>query len=217
VPLEYKLAEDTVSLANAPAEEIVARFHEAVALAVVDSDLVVIDTPGGDTAVSRAAHLQADLVVSPMNDSFVDFDLLAEVDPLTLKLIRPSLYSRLLLEARAMREARNCRLDWVVIRNRMAPSDARNRRRLREALDVLGPQVGFRLGPSMGERVAYRELFPFGLTIADLSPGVRPVPVASPRLAAREELRELLEAMRLIAPTPPATSAAPAEPPALTA
>ncbi|MDQ0465463.1 chromosome partitioning protein [Caulobacter ginsengisoli] len=207
VPLEYKLAEDTVTLAEASPDEIVARFGEAVRMAMADTDLVVVDTPGGDSPVGRAAHLQADLVVSPMNDSFVDFDMLATVDPLTLRLLRPSLYSRVVLDARKIRNEHGRRLDWVVVRNRMGASDARNRRRLLEVLQQLGPQVGFRLGPSLGERVAYREMFPFGLTIADLSPGVRPVPMASPRLVAREELRELLEALRLIAPANPALAA----------
>jgi chromosome partitioning protein len=209
VPLEYKLAEDTVTLAEASPAEIVARFDEAVRMAMADTDLVIVDTPGGDSAVSRAAHLQADLVVSPMNDSFVDFDMLAVVDPLSLKLLRPSVYSRVVLDARRLRNEHGRRLDWIVVRNRMAASEARNRRRLLDALQQLGPQVGFRLGPSMGERVAYREMFPFGLTIADLSPGVRPAPMASPRQVARDELRELLEALRLIAPISPALAAPP--------
>jgi chromosome partitioning protein len=200
VPLEYKLAEDTVTLAEATPDEIVARFSEAVRMAMEDTDLVIIDTPGGDSPVSRAAHLQADMVVSPMNDSFVDFDMLAVVDPLSLKLVRPSLYSRVVLDARRIRSEHGRRLDWVVVRNRMAPADARNRRRLLEALEQLAPQVGFRLGPTMGERVAYREMFPFGLTIADLAPGVRPTAMSSPRLVARDELRALLETLRLVAP-----------------
>ncbi|HRD45767.1 MAG TPA: division plane positioning ATPase MipZ, partial [Caulobacter sp.] len=46
-------------------------------------------------------------------------------------------------------------------------------------------------------RVIYRELFPFGLTIADLSPKVRPVPVSLTHVAARQELRALLHAVGL--------------------
>jgi chromosome partitioning protein len=207
VPLEYKLAEDTVTLAEATPEEVVDRFTEAVRMAMADTDLVIIDTPGGDSPATRAAHLQADLVVSPMNDSFVDFDMLAVVDPLSLRLVRPSLYSRVVLDARRMRNEHGRKLDWIVVRNRMAATDARNRRRLLEVLEQLGPQVGFRLGPTMGERVAYREMFPFGLTIADLSPGVRPTAMGAVRTAAREELRELLEALRLVAPANPDVSA----------
>lgn len=198
VPLEYKLHDDPHLLAAADPEEAVARFESAIGMAMADSDLVVIDTPGADTAVSRCAHLQADLVVTPMNDSFVDFDVLGQVDPLTLKLLRPSLYTQVVLEARETRASYNRRLDWVVLRNRMAASDGRNRERLTQGLDTLAAEVGFRMGPSLRERVAYREMFPFGLTIADLAPGVRPGGVSSPRLAAREELSDLLVSLRLI-------------------
>ncbi len=198
VPLEYKLHDDPGFLAHGDPAEAVARFESAVGMAMGDADLVVIDTPGSDTAVSRCAHLQADLVVTPMNDSFVDFDVLGQLDPVTLRLLRPSLYTEVVLEARETREHHNRRLDWVVLRNRMAATDGRNRERLTQGLETLADEVGFRMGPSLRERVTYREMFPFGLTIADLAPGVRPGGVSSPRLAAREELRELLVALKLV-------------------
>jgi chromosome partitioning protein len=206
VPLEYKLADNTMALASAHPSEAVGRFEEAIALAMGDADLVVIDTPGADTPVSRSAHLQADLVVTPMNDSFVDFDVLGLIDPVTLELIRPSLYARTVQEARATREAHDRKLDWVVLRNRMAGAEVRNRERLTLGLTALSQQAGFRLGPSMRDRVAYREMFPFGLTIADLAPGVRPVNVSTPRLVAREELRDLLTALHLLPKAAPADS-----------
>ncbi|WP_271067188.1 division plane positioning ATPase MipZ [Caulobacter sp. NIBR1757] len=201
VPLEFKLHDDPGYLAAADPEEAISRFESAIGMAMADADLVVIDTPGSDTAVSRCAHLQADLVVTPMNDSFVDFDVLGQVDPLTLRLLRPSLYTQVVQEARATRERHGRRLDWVVMRNRMAANDGRNRERLTHGLEALADEVGFRMGPPLRERVAYREMFPFGLTIADLAPGVRPGGVSSPRLAAREELRDLLIALRLISET----------------
>jgi chromosome partitioning protein len=198
VPLEYKLAEDPTLLAMADPEEAVGRFESAIGMAMADSDLLVIDTPGADTPVSRSAHLQADLVVTPMNDSFVDFDVLGRVDPVTLRLIRPSLYTEVVREARSMRKQHDRRLDWVVLRNRMAAADGRNRERITHGLEALAEEVGFRMGPPLRERVAYREMFPFGLTIADLAPGVRPANVSSPRHAARDELRALLVSLRLV-------------------
>jgi chromosome partitioning protein len=60
--------------------------------------------------------------------------------------------------------------------------------------------VGFRIGPGLRDRVIYRELFPFGLTVADLGPGVRPVPVSLGHIAARQELRALLQALGLASP-----------------
>ena len=144
---------------------------DAAFAAAADHDYLVIDTPGADTAPSRAAHQRADLIVTPMNDSFVDFDVLATVDPVTLDLVKPSLYSETVWEARKVRAAERGRsLDWVVLRNRLASSDPRNRRRVDERLKTLSRRVGFRVLPGLRDRVIYRELFPFGLTVADLSP-----------------------------------------------
>ena len=41
---------------------------------LADCDFVVIDCPGADTHLSRLAHAHADTIVTPLNDSFVDFD-----------------------------------------------------------------------------------------------------------------------------------------------
>ncbi len=201
VPLEYKLAEDPAELANADPHRVVALFDKALALAMSAADIIVIDTPGGDTPLSRAAHLQADIVVTPMNDSFVDFDMLGKIDPITLKLVRPSLYAGVVHDARRARAGYGRKLDWVVLRNRMAPHDGRNRQRVTVNLEQLAAQVGFRLGPPLRERVAYREMFPFGLTLADISANLRPAEVSTPRKSAREEVKALLVALNLIDPS----------------
>jgi chromosome partitioning protein len=159
---------------------------------------VIIDTPGGDTPVSRMAHGRADLIVTPMNDSFVDFDLLGQVDPVTLDLVRPSIYSETVWESRKIKMAeRRASIDWVVLRNRLATTEARNRRRVEERMVALARRAGFRISPGLRDRVIYRELFPFGLTVADLSPTVRPVPVALSHVAARQELRALIHELGL--------------------
>jgi chromosome partitioning protein len=161
--------------------------------AAADCEYLVIDTPGADTELARLAHQRADLILTPMNDSFVDFDVLGEIDPVTLELGRPSLYAETVWEARKVRAAERGRsLDWVVLRNRLASVDPRNRRRVDERLVALSRRVGFRLLHGLGDRVIYRELFPFGLTVGDLGPGVRPVPVSLGHIAARQELRVLM-------------------------
>jgi chromosome partitioning protein len=173
---------------------------EATLAAAADHDFVVIDTPGADTTLSRAAHQHADQIVTPMNDSFVDFDVLGAVDPVTLELLRPSLYSETVWEARKLRAAvRGRALDWVVLRNRLGSSDPRNRRRVDERLVTLSRRVGFRILHGLRDRVIYRELFPFGLTVADLSPSVRPVPMALAHIAARQELRLMMADLGLCA------------------
>ena len=200
-PLQFRLSDDDIALAAGSEAEQVTRFETAFLAAREAADFVLIDTPGGDTAISRMAHGLADLIVTPMNDSFVDFDMLGHVDPVTMELQKPSLYSLTVWEARKARALSGQRqaLDWVVLRNRLATTEARNRKRVEDRLTALSKRVGFRMGPGLRDRVIYRELFPFGLTIADLSPQVRPVPVSLQHLAARQELRALMHSLGLSA------------------
>jgi chromosome partitioning protein len=181
-----------------PTDQQVACFEEAGARALALAEVLIVDTPGADTALSRAAHANADVIITPLNDSFVDFDMLGQVDPVTLDLIKPSLYSEVVWESRKqkMREARRS-IDWVVLRNRLGATEARNRRRLDERIAALSRRVGFRTGPGLRDRVIYRELFPFGLTVADLSQKVRPIPVSLTHVAARHELRSIVSALGL--------------------
>ncbi len=191
---------DGKALAKADEAEQLAKFEAAYAEAQAVADVILIDTPGGDTALSRAAHGRADQIVTPMNDSFVDFDLLGEVDPVTLELKKPSIYSESVWEARkhrAITEGRQVTIDWIVVTNRLAVAEARNRRRLEERMTKLAKRVGFRVGPGLRDRVIYRELFPFGLTVADLSNDIRPVSVSLAHVAARQEMRNLMQAMGL--------------------
>ena len=195
MPMPSTLSAD---LARVSDDEAMARFQEAFAKARDEADFVLIDTPGSDTAISRAAHGMADLIVTPMNDSFVDFDMLGVVDPVTLELKRHSLYSETVWnsrKARAVNERKQ--IDWVVVRNRLAPTEARNRKRLDERVEALSRKVGFRIGPGLRDRVIYRELFPFGLTVADLSPTIRPVAMSLQHVAARQELRALMTSLGL--------------------
>jgi len=200
-PLARHPAEDGVALARESAEVQIAGFDEAFARAHQDAEFVIIDTPGGDTALSRAAHARADLIVTPMNDSFVDFDMLGHVDPVTLELQKPGLYSEIVWDARKARALAGQRqpLDWVVLRNRLASVEARNRKRVDDRVMALSKRIGFRTGNGLRDRVIYRELFPFGLTVADLSPKVRPVPVSLTHVSARQELRALLHSVGLAA------------------
>lgn len=198
LPVEHPLSADGAALAKATDEEALAHFEEAFGDVADKADFVLIDTPGSDTAISRAAHRRADLIVTPMNDSFVDFDMLGVVDPVTLELKRHSLYSETVWESRKQRAVvERKQIDWVVLRNRLSPTEARNRRRLEERIETLSRKVGFRIGPGLRDRVIYRELFPFGLTVADLSPAIRPVAMSLQHVAARQELRALMSALGL--------------------
>jgi chromosome partitioning protein len=198
VTLPMPLDDGLGDLSRAAGDAAMAAFEAAYARMSEVADHILIDTPGSDTALSRAAHARADLIVTPINDSFVDFDMLGVVDPVTLDLTKPSLYSETVWESRKQRMMTDrASIDWVVLRNRLATTEARNRRRLDERVEALSKRVGFRIGPGLRDRVIYRELFPFGLTVADLSTEVRPVEVSLGHIAARQELRALMEALKL--------------------
>jgi chromosome partitioning protein len=160
---------------------------------------VIVDTPGADTELSRTAHRAADLIITPMNDSFVDFDMLGVVDPVTLTVTKASLYAEAVWEAKKLAAVkRRETIEWVVVRNRLGVSEPRNRKRLDERLTSLAKRVGFRQIAGLRDRVIYRELFPFGLTVSDLSAKVRPVQVSLAHVTARQELRLLLRDLDLI-------------------
>ncbi|HWH22700.1 MAG TPA: division plane positioning ATPase MipZ [Allosphingosinicella sp.] len=155
-----------------------------------DAEIVVVDTPGRDDPYARAAMLRADTLVTPINDSFVDLDLIGEVDAETYKVRRPSFYAELVWNSRTQRaKATGASVDWVVLRNRLQHIEARNMRRVGLALDELSRRVGFRVIPGLGERVIYRELFPKGLTLLDLA---QIGEVGLSHIAARQELREMI-------------------------
>jgi chromosome partitioning protein len=153
-------------------------------------DAVVIDTPGSDAPLSRLAHSYADTLVTPMNDSFVDLDLIGQVHPENYKITKPSFYAELIWNSRTQRAKETGRsVDWVVLRNRLQHVESHNLRRVGAALDELARRVGFRVIPGLGERVIYRELFPKGLTLIDLQQ-LGEVGIA--HITARQELREMI-------------------------
>ena len=159
------------------------------------ADVIVIDTPGRDDETARAAILKADILVTPMNDSFVDLDLIGQVHPENYKITKPSFYAELIWNSRTERAKNTGRsVDWVVLRNRLQHVDSHNLRRVGAALDELARRVGFRVIPGLGERVIYRELFPKGLTLLDL-PHLGEVGIA--HIAARQELREMIAGFAL--------------------
>lgn len=160
-----------------------------------DADFLIIDTPGRDDPVTRAAIASANTIVTPINDSFVDLDLIGQVDPETFKVKRPSFYAELIWDLRKVRARTDgTSVDWVVLRNRMQHIDAHNMRRVGAALAELSKRVGFRVISGLGERVIYRELFPKGLTLLDVE-AIGGIGIS--HISARQELREMISALSL--------------------
>ena len=173
---------------------------DAEAEALVDgADFLVFDTPGRDDPLARHVATQADTLVTPMNDSFVDFDLIGQVDPESFKVRKLSFYAELIWEARLKRSRRQLEedrreMDWVVVRNRGGHTDAKNQRRIEQALAELSKRVGFRVSNGLSERVTYRELFPAGLTLLDKG---HLGELGTSHLVARQELRTLVANLNL--------------------
>jgi chromosome partitioning protein len=175
------------------------RFTRALARLLVNCDFVVIDSPGSDTYLSRLAHSYADTVITPVNDSFVDLDVLASVDGITMKIQKPSIYSEMLWEQKMSRAKRDGgTIDWVVMRNRLSNIDARNKRMITKVMEELTRRLGFRLAPGFSERVIFRELFLLGLTVLDVvETNKSGSSLSMSHLAARQEVRDLLAALRI--------------------
>jgi chromosome partitioning protein len=176
-----------------------AAFAEAVSQVEQNHDFVVIDTPGSDSYLMRLAHSMADTLITPLNDSFVDFDVLGGIDQNTFEVTGVSHYAEMVREARRQRRLVDGGLtDWIVVRNRLSTLGSRNRRLVGEGVDGLAKQLGFRAIDGFAERVVYREFFPRGLTaLDDLNEdtlGLRP---GTSHVTARDEVNLLIDALRL--------------------
>lgn len=162
-------------------------------------DFLIIDNPGRDDPFARTAVEHADTLVTPMNDSFVDFDLIGQVDAETFKVRKLSFFAELIWEARMKRsrmtiEQQRPEMDWIVVRNRTGHVEAKNQARLHKALNEMSKRVGFRVTQGLSERVIYRELFPSGLTLLDKG---HLGELGTSHLVARQELRALIKALAL--------------------
>ncbi len=130
---------------------------------------MVIDTPGSDSHLGRLGHAQADMLITPINDTLLDVDILAHVDPRKHEVRAPSVYTEMIWKLNKQRAERGREpIDWIVMRNRLTHIDAHNKRAVADLLEQLAKRIGFRLASGFGERVIFHELFLTGLTVLDL-------------------------------------------------
>ncbi|OED48452.1 division plane positioning ATPase MipZ [Leisingera sp. S232] len=173
------------------------RLSAAVAALEPGHDFILIDCPGSHTRLSQVAHSLADTLITPLNDSFVDFDLLAHVDHKGESITGPSVYSEMVWNARQLRAQAGLKpIDWIVIRNRVGTQRMVNKEKMERAIKMLSKRIGFRVAPGFSERVIFRELFPRGLTLLDLKDiGVKQLNISN--VAARQELRDMMKELNL--------------------
>jgi chromosome partitioning protein len=198
-PTHYCIKRGEHSSAEANEAEEFASFSDAIAAIEHSHDVVVIDTPGNDTYLMRLAHSMADTLVTPLNDSFLDFDVLATLDPTNFGVTGESHYADMVREARRQRRLVDGRVtDWIIVRNRLSALGSRNKRLMGEGLTELSKRMGFRCVEGFAERVVYREFFPRGLTALDdldeATLGTRP---NLSHVTAREEVVALLNTLHL--------------------
>jgi chromosome partitioning protein len=199
LPTHYCVARADGNSVEANEAQEFSNFSAAISKIEHSHDVVVVDTPGNDTYLMRLAHSMADTLVTPLNDSFVDFDVLATLDPTNFTVTGESHYAEMVREARRQRRLVDGRLtDWIVVRNRLAALGSRNKRLVGEGISELSKRMGFRSVDGFAERVVYREFFPRGLTALDdldeITLGTRP---SMSHLTAREEVIQLLNQLRL--------------------
>ena len=172
---------------------------------------IVIDTPGREGSLTRLAHSMADTLVTPLNDSFVDFDLLGTIDPETFAVSGVNHYAQMIDDVRKQRRMIDgSTIDWIVLRNRLSMTSTRNKRLVGQALTELSQMLDFRCVDGFAERMIFREFFPRGLTALDelneATLGTRPT---MSHVTARQEVAALINAMALAAARGTAVTEAP--------
>ena len=155
-------------------------------------DIIIIDTPGTFHHLSNAGHKNADILITPINDSLVDLDVIVTIDPNTKQIIEESQYTKNIRDIQEKRKALGKDdLIWLVLRNRISHIDAKNKREIDRILHELQVPLKFTYVPGIGERVVYREMFLNGLTIFDLLK-LRVRDISLSHISAKNELITVL-------------------------
>ncbi|PKU24765.1 division plane positioning ATPase MipZ [Telmatospirillum siberiense] len=156
--------------------------------------VVIVDCPAGDGFLSRAAHERADVLVTPLNDSFVDLDPLLQFRPGSFEPLALGGYARMLWEVREERlNAGRVAFDWIVLRNRLSGLADQNKKDMTRVLEKIAPIMGFHLAEGLGERIIFRRLFHQGLTLFDSDEPKTSIIANHSLQAARNELADLID------------------------
>lgn len=199
LPDHFHFERSVLDSSNESDSEDFSTFANVLSDVEQSHDFVVIDTPGSDNYLMRLAHTMADTLITPLNDSFVDFDVLGKVDAISNEVYAVSHYATMVREARRQRRiADSSVLDWIVVRNRLSTLSSRNQINLHNSIKELSIRLGFRIADGISERVIFREFFPMGLTaLDDLDHATLGTKPTLSHLAARQEIRKLLSALKL--------------------
>ena len=199
LPNHFVATESNLNNIDERNKEEDALFQKLYQEASQNVDFVVMDTPGSNTNISRIAHSYANTIITPINDSFLDLDILAKVDPDKMEISKLSHYSQVIWEQKMLRAKRgDGEINWVVIRNRLSNVAANNKRNMAIILEQLSKRVGFRAAYGFSERVIFRELFLYGLTLLDITRDIYNINFSLSHIAAKQELREFLTSLKIV-------------------
>lgn len=174
------------------------RFTECIRKAGLDSDIIVIDTPGSDTYLSRLALSYADTILTPINDSFVDLSVIAKIDPYDFSFKEAGIYSESIWDAKKKKASDHKReINWIIIRNRLSNLNAKNKVNILNSLKSISKNIGCKTTSGFSERVIYREMFLKGLSLPDVFEENIKINTQLSHIAARQELRDLMKIINI--------------------
>ena len=174
-------------------------FRNSVIKTEQNADFLIIDTPGFDTHLTRLSHSLADTLLTPLNDSLIDLDIIAKVDSKTGEPFELGHYSRLVQRARKERMVIDGReINWVLLRNRLSMLSSRNSILMKKGLEKTAHRLGCTLVAGISERVIFRSLFPTGMSVFDpLDKDFLGTISSKAQTSIRNEYHRLIEALNL--------------------
>ena len=204
MPYFHKIDDKTILPGSAQLSGEAAAIYSTIWTTVTDllsqNDFVVIDTPGTYSKLNIAGHACADLLLTPVNNSFVDLDVLAKIDSENHNVKRPSNYGELVFSARMLKAEKlkkTSSFKWFVMRNRTGYLSSHNQKSIQTTLEMLANRIGFQPVLGFSEREIFRELFLDGLTILDLKKDGVGKRINLSHIAARQELLSLMQGLGL--------------------
>lgn len=133
-----------------------------------DLDYIIIDTRGSNNNFTQLAINFCDKLITPINDSVLDIDMLISIGSKDQVFFGP--YTQTVWEQKKQRNLQNNMkpIDWYLIRNRVSPIVTKNTNNCTAMLETICRKIGCKLGPSITERVIYKETLDRGLLLFDL-------------------------------------------------
>ena len=146
-------------------------------------DAVIIDTPGNKNTL-----------ITPISDSLIDLNVLADIDFENEKIGHPGHYANYIWEVKKyLASLGKPYLNWIVVGNKLSSYNSKNKQVVFQYLEKMSKLYGFRLAEIIKDRVIYRELFLEGLTVLDMQhPDLR-LKMSVSHIAAKREIRALAE------------------------